>query len=293
MPQAPVTQPESNYPRVLAFTWVAADPTANVVVTRQSGSYSTDNEILWNGYALHDMGVILPPAIISGVTASPSIPAGTATVALGGTVSDGGAVFAADGDVASVTINGATYYAPISGGAGAFSIAFPTASLPEAVYPITYSYVGDGTTLFAAADETSTSLTVTAGGNNYVDWIAGFSVGGQTAFGDDPDGDGNANGVENFLGTDPSVFTAGLSAGVKSGNTFTFTHPQNATPADDITAAYQWSTDLATFNADGATVGATTVDFSSVVTAGIATVTATITGTVPDALFANILVTSP
>jgi hypothetical protein len=35
------------------------------------------------------------------------------------------------------------------------------------------------------------------------------------------------------------------------------------------------------------------VDFSSVVTAGIATVTATITGTVPDALFANILVTSP
>ncbi len=293
VPQAPVTQPESNYPRVLAFTWVAADPTANVVVTRQSGSYSTDNEILWNGYALHDMGVILPPAIISGVTASPSIPAGAATVALGGTVSDGGAVFAADGDVASVTINGATYYAPISGGAGAFSIAFPTASLPEAVYPITYSYVGDGTTLFAAADETSTSLTVTAGGNNYVDWIAGFSVGGQTAFGDDPDGDGNANGVENFLGTDPSVSTAGQSAGVKSGNTFTFTHPKNATPADDITAAYQWSTDLATFNADGATVGATTVDFSSVVTAGIATVTATITGTVPDALFANILVTSP
>ena len=132
-----------------------------------------------------------------------------------------------------------------------------------------------------------------AGGNDYVDWIAGFSVGGLTAFGDDADGDGNANGVENFLGTDPSVFTAGLSAGVKSGNTFTFTHPQNATPADDITAAYQWSTDLATFNADGATVGATTVDFSSVVTAGIATVTATITGTVPDALFANILVTSP
>jgi len=32
-------------------------------------------------------------------------------------------------------------------------------------------------------------------------------------------------------------------------------HPQNATPASDVTAAYRWSKDLATFNASGATDG--------------------------------------
>ncbi|MEI6607560.1 MAG: Ig-like domain-containing protein, partial [Verrucomicrobiota bacterium] len=56
VPLAPTTKPDSNYPRVFAFTWVATDTTANVLVTRQPGEYDTDNEILFNAYALHDMG---------------------------------------------------------------------------------------------------------------------------------------------------------------------------------------------------------------------------------------------
>jgi hypothetical protein len=49
--------PNSVIPMVLSFTWQATDATANVLVTRQSGSYSgQDSEIVINGYALHDMG---------------------------------------------------------------------------------------------------------------------------------------------------------------------------------------------------------------------------------------------
>jgi hypothetical protein len=58
--------------------------------------------------------------------------------------------------------------------------------------------------------------------------------------------------------------------------TFTFTHPQTGTIADDLTAGYRWSKDLQTFNADGATDGdGTKVDFTTQLdtpSAGITTV---------------------
>jgi hypothetical protein len=137
------------------------------------------------------------------------------------------------------------------------------------------------------------------GGGTFSDWIAGYpGVGGQTALGDDPDGDGNDNGVENYFGTDPSVFSTGLSAGVFStdgGNTFTFTHPLGDDPASDVSAAYRWSDDLATFYPDGDPNGAgtTTVSFQQgVPSGGMVAVTATITGTViPERLFVDIEVT--
>jgi hypothetical protein len=127
----------------------------------------------------------------------------------------------------------------------------------------------------------------------------GENVGGQTGFSDDPDGDGIANGLENFFGTDPNAFSTGLTAvGVLStggSNTFTLTHPQNATPPDDISGpAYSWSTDLQTFTADGASEGGTMVSFEAVVNNpedGTTTVTATITGTIPDRLFVRLGVT--
>ena len=55
VPLSPTSQPDSVYPRVFVFTWVATDTTANVLVTRQGGDYGTDSEILFNGYALHDV----------------------------------------------------------------------------------------------------------------------------------------------------------------------------------------------------------------------------------------------
>ena len=141
------------------------------------------------------------------------------------------------------------------------------------------------------------NYTGASGGETFATWIAGKSgVGVQTGISDDPDGDGNDNGVENFFGTEPGVFTTGLIAGeVDPGTgTFTFTHPQG-TLASDLTATYRWSTDLVTFHDDGASSGGTTVTFSTVpapVVPGIpTTVTATVTGTPVQKLFVRVEVT--
>ncbi|NNC87705.1 MAG: hypothetical protein HKN82_04505 [Akkermansiaceae bacterium] len=151
-----------------------------------------------------------------------------------------------------------------------------------------------GATTSAIIDNVSVTSVDPGGGNDFAAWIAGYDVGGQTGFSDDPDGDGLGNGLENFLGTDPGVPSGGLVSGELSGNTFTFTHPQNATPADDVAAAYRWSKDLAVFLADGASDGTNTVIFSAAPDTpapGTTTVTATITGPVPAELFADVEVT--
>jgi hypothetical protein len=143
-----------------------------------------------------------------------------------------------------------------------------------------------------------TGLSKAGGSNTFANWIATYpGVGGLTGVGDDADGDGIDNGVENFFGTNPSAFSSGLVAGAVGVGTFTFTHPQNATPASDLTAAYQWSKDLATFNAGGVTDGDNTkVDFTTLLdtpVAGTTTVTATVSGTATSKLFVNIKVTQP
>ncbi|MDP4238207.1 MAG: G8 domain-containing protein [Bacteroidota bacterium] len=95
----------------------------------------------------------------SGLTASPGICSGTATVTLSGSVSAAGPVYPANGETVGVTINGATQNATIAGGAGGFTINYPSAGLSAGIYTITYSYAGN-TILQAAANNTSTSLTV-------------------------------------------------------------------------------------------------------------------------------------
>jgi hypothetical protein len=155
-----------------------------------------------------------------------------------------------------------------------------------------------GYTLMVDGD--NTLKLVAAPTNTFANWISnpafGLAVADQD-LGDDADGDGNDNGVENFFGTNPGTFSQGLLSGIKSGNTFTFTHPQNATPASDLTASYNWSKDLASFLASGATDGAgTTVAFTTQAdtpTAGITTVTATVTGTATSKLFVRVNVTQP
>lgn len=124
---------------------------------------------------------------------------------------------------------------------------------------------------------------------DFSSWINGFpAVGGQNGFTDDPDGDGLKNGVENFFGSNPSAPNTGITEISKSGNTITFRHPQNPLLASDVTATYQWSTDLVTFHDDGAASGGTTVTFSPSENdpiSGITTVTVTVNGVVPERLF--------
>ncbi|MFZ9937793.1 MAG: Ig-like domain-containing protein [Luteolibacter sp.] len=137
---------------------------------------------------------------------------------------------------------------------------------------------------------------------SYAEWIDGFFPGETNpaiiGLGADPDADGIGNGVENFFGTAPDGFSHGLAAGTVSGGTFTFTHPQG-TLAVDLAASYRWSTDLQSFNADGATDGdGTKVDFTvqlDTPEAGTTTVTATVDpgGTATDKLFVDVQVTQP
>jgi hypothetical protein len=125
------------------------------------------------------------------------------------------------------------------------------------------------------------------GKSSFADWIAGKSgVGSQTGFNDDPDGDGVANALENYFGTEPGIPSAGLHAMERVGATFKLTHPLNASPADDLTARYKWSTDLVHFHEDGASADGTLVSFNrGTPSGGMVEVTASISGDVPEKIF--------
>jgi hypothetical protein len=172
------------------------------------------------------------------------------------------------------------------GGNGDFSETLT--KLNETTSVFTYTAVGILTTGATDLDQLSLSnvvFSITSPDSNTFDgWIAGFDVGGETGFNDDPDGDGIPSGVENFLGTNPGTFSQGLQivAADPGGNTITFTHPQNPAPAEDLVAVYQWSSSLDAFFDEGVSDGAgNTVDFTvqpDTPTTGITTVLATVTG---------------
>jgi len=107
--------------------------------------------------------VVQPIAVtFSGLTASQTIPAGTSSVTLGGVIGNG-TQFAPSGETVSISINGVKLAATV-GSNGVFSLQFPTAGIPVSAtpYPITYSYAGNS--LLSSATDSSTTLTVSAGG---------------------------------------------------------------------------------------------------------------------------------
>ncbi len=107
--------------------------------------------------------LVTEPASFSNLTVSPSITYGSTSVALSGTVSGAGSVFAASGETVTATINGHTVSGVVSGSSGNFSITYNDASLPTdgfsgSPYTITYSYAGDA--LLLPANNASTALAV-------------------------------------------------------------------------------------------------------------------------------------
>ena len=132
--------------------------------------------------------------------------------------------------------------------------------------------------------------------NTFANWMNGFNVGALVGFNDDPDNDGLANALENILGSSPEAANNGISQVSASGGNLSFRHTLSATPADDLAASYEWSVDLASWNASGATANGTTVTFGtpSVITPGtpdLVEVIATIEGTAVSKVFARLKVT--
>jgi hypothetical protein len=179
--------------------------------------------------------------------------------------------------------------------ASSFILSGVTAADPDDYVVFRISYIqATVDTIQQLDDFTLTALTTQ---ETFSTWIGGFNgVGGLTAPGDDPDGDGDTNAEENFFGTHPGERSASLQAvavDTSGTTTFNFTHPINENPASDLSATYIWSKDLATFYTDGNPDPAgTTVSFVQGTPAnGMVTVTATVSGTAADRMFVDVEVT--
>jgi hypothetical protein len=112
--------------------------------------------------------------------------------------------------------------------------------------------------------------------DTYANWIGGFSgAAGAPGFNQDADNDGVSNGVEHYLGTDPSVSSLDLRELSNTGGGFRFRHSRTNQLAGDVKASYQWSTDLVNWHASGQPAGSGVIATIS---------TATITDNSPPAL---------
>jgi hypothetical protein len=147
----------------------------------------------------------------------------------------------------------------------------------------------------------SFTLTLSAtGASTYLDWIANQNVGSNSGFTEDADGDGLANGMENFLGTPAAVPNMGLTRISSSPGTLVFRHSRSNTPASDITAGYEWSADLNQWHLSGVSHAGSTVTTSpsAIIDAAapandLIEVTAAVTGTPLERIFVRIKASRP
>ncbi|QJE98181.1 fibronectin type III domain-containing protein [Luteolibacter luteus] len=133
-----------------------------------------------------------------------------------------------------------------------------------------------------AAFNPATGFLILPESQTFAEWIGSFPVGDQAGFDDDADGDGLSNGVEAFLGTNPSTQNgSGISGITTNGTITTFSHPKANPPVSDVTGSYEWSLDLATWYAGDGVEGP--VDGPTVTIPATAGATVTATSSVPTA----------
>jgi hypothetical protein len=151
-------------------------------------------------------------------------------------------------------------------------------------------YVISGANSVIAFDQ----INVAEVANNFASWAADNGLSGTDAsFTADPDGDGIPNGLESFLGTLPSTMSSAMSNIAKTSNGISLSHSRNSDLASDITASYQWSTDLSTWSASGETVNGTTVTITTDDSVpGTTAATATVSGTEADNVFIKVNVSN-
>ncbi len=135
-------------------------------------------------------------------------------------------------------------------------------------------------------------------GNTYASWISGFSVGGQIGANDDFDNDDLDNVVENVLGSNPSVYSNGLTQISATSSSFKFRHEQSNSVATDVTKTYQWSTDLVNWATSGASLGGTTATIGTTTITDVLApgndvieVTVTVTAGTPAKVFGRLVAT--
>ena len=146
-----------NLPAGTNFTIGVTNPTAAAGSYTNTATISASNQQV---LSISSATIQAFATSFSGLTASQSITFGTASISLSGVVSAPGPLFPPSGETVSVSINGLTRTTPV-GASGAFSLTFPTATVPavSAPYTITYSFAADSK--FAATTNTSTTLRVT------------------------------------------------------------------------------------------------------------------------------------
>lgn len=82
---------------------------------------------------------------------------------------------------------------------------------------------------------------------DFASWIAGFDVGAQTGFNDNPADDGIPNGLKHVFGLNPELFYPGsqVSTTEAAAGSIKFIHPlSKGALADDVSWSYQWTTNL-------------------------------------------------
>lgn len=134
----------------------------------------------------------------------------------------------------------------------------------------------------------------------YASWIATYpGASAMAGFTQDADFDGINNGLEHLLGTSPVAFSQGLTQISKSGTSLKFRHTQTNSLATDVTISYQWSTDMLTWYASGATnpSGVKATISTSIITNNVAPandvieVTVAITTGTPKKIFSRLVAT--
>lgn len=132
-----------------------AFPTASLGVGTYTVGYNFPKSTTFGAVTGTSTATVKPASPKFSNLSAPTISNGSATTTLGGHIGFGTAYPTSEN--VQITVNGTKENAPVDAN-GNFSIAFPTASLPVATYPITYYYAGDAN--FASATDSSQNLTV-------------------------------------------------------------------------------------------------------------------------------------